>query len=218
MDKHDDSKANEPKASPTTGETHTPESLGLKPKSDSVPKNIDLQALVLPQDFGAMVGLEEEPAKPTLGRPPKQTFFSVNPDESARISVGVFKDELDGESYIVAPTMFDELAGEFAPKILVPCITRQGATYYWPIRLAGSDGRLDPWNESAIRIVNKHAGQWIRVVSHQDVGAYGVITATGHFDPPEWPASSEDLLKRALEGRVIDSIDHPVVQRLRGVL
>jgi hypothetical protein len=49
------------------------------------------------------------------------------------------------------------------------------------------------------------------------LGAYDVFEATGPFPEPQWPGIGfEELLRIAFKGRYIDSLDHPVLRRLRG--
>jgi hypothetical protein len=49
------------------------------------------------------------------------------------------------------------------------------------------------------------------------LGAYDVYQATGQLGEPQWPAVPfKELLRVAFKGRFIDSLDHPVLRRLRG--
>ena len=60
-------------------------------------------------------------------------------------------------------------------------------------------------------------GNWVRVVANQGVGGYEIISAAGDLAPPAWPAMSfVDLLEIALRDRLIDTLDHPILKRLRG--
>ena len=124
----------------------------------------------------------------------------------------------DRENYLVTPSLISVLPEEFVPKYLFTCQSRQGVTFLWPVRMPGSDGRLDTWNESALLIVKQYAGKWIRVVSNMGLGAYEVITPNNDFPPPNWPAEGfESLLRKAFRGKIIDSLDHPIIKSLRGV-
>jgi hypothetical protein len=51
------------------------------------------------------------------------------------------------------------------------------------------------------------------------LGAYDVRVATAPLPDPEWPVLGFDaILELAFRGRVIDSLDHSVLRRLRGEL
>ena len=187
---------------------------GIKERDD---QGIDPRSLVLSQDFASMVGVRKITLNIPIRRPPPQVFFSPNPDPDARIQIAALDIKEDGETYIVSPELVDELAGEWVPKVLIPSITRQGAAYLWPIRLPGSDGRIDSWNESALRIANEFAGRWIRVTANREIGAYDVIVPAAQYEAPDFP-DSEGMLKTAFRDRVIDRPDHPVIRQLKGLV
>ena len=49
------------------------------------------------------------------------------------------------------------------------------------------------------------------------VGAYDVYVAEGTLPEPEWPAHDMDaLVQVAFRGKIITSLDHPVVQSMLG--
>ena len=128
------------------------------------------------------------------------------------------KEEL-AETYLVHSGMLHELAGEptlvFARLVLT--ITSQGVLFWWPIRLPGPDGRLNPWHESAQRAAETAKDHWVRIVANRSLGGYDVYTAQFQQEP-QWPAESDDeLIAVAFRGRMLTSVDHPVVLRLRGL-
>ena len=56
------------------------------------------------------------------------------------------------------------------------------------------------------------------MVADMALGAYRIHLAEGDLPDPLWPAKTlPELLKLAFKGRIVDSIDHPVVRRLRGL-
>jgi hypothetical protein len=49
------------------------------------------------------------------------------------------------------------------------------------------------------------------------LGAYDVFEATAEWPEPDWPnVPFNELLRVAFKGKVIDTLDHPVLKRLRG--
>jgi len=49
------------------------------------------------------------------------------------------------------------------------------------------------------------------------LGANDVFEATGDLPPPVWPEFDlAEILKIAFTDRIVDRMDHPLVQRLRG--
>jgi hypothetical protein len=50
-----------------------------------------------------------------------------------------------------------------------------------------------------------------------DAGAYNIYEASSDLAEPIWPdITLHDLLKIAFRDRLVDSSDHPLIQRLRG--
>ena len=178
---------------------------------------LDPRALTLSQDFVAMVGVKKEVMRVPIQRPISQIFFCPHPDPRWRIQVAVIELKEDRENFLVAPSMLEELQGEWVAKVLVACQTRQGALFFWPIRLPGPDGKIDTWNEAANRIASEYGGHWIRLMANKEVGAYDVIEPVTVFPAPAWPESPEALMTKAFRDRVINTVDHPVIKRLRGL-
>jgi hypothetical protein len=178
----------------------------------------DPRKLTLTQDFVALAGVRKAVVRVPLLRPPAQAFFWPHPDPEWRTCIAALEIKETRETYIVAPELRDELHGEWVMKLLVTCQTRQGSIYLWPIRLPDSDGRLDSWNESGLQIANDYAGQWFRLVSNREIGAYQPILPMDPVSAPTWTGTFNDLLIKAFRGRVIDSLDHPVVKGLRGIV
>jgi hypothetical protein len=51
------------------------------------------------------------------------------------------------------------------------------------------------------------------------LGAYEIFEASGDLPEPGWPdISFEEILKIAFRERLVDRADHPLVQRLRGIV
>ena len=177
---------------------------------------LDLKSLALSQDFSSMASVKKAILKVPINKPDAQTWFWVNPDPDWQMILPVIDLKEDREHYIVPPAMRDELLGEWVPKLLVGVITKQGTVMLWPIRMPGSDGKIDTWNESALEIVRSYAGRWIRLQSNRESKSYDVIQPIGEIPPPEWPADPKALLQIAFRGRIITSADHPIVKQLRG--
>ena len=59
--------------------------------------------------------------------------------------------------------------------------------------------------------------QWIRLRASMILKAYEVYIATGYIDEPQWPdLGFPEIIKIAFKERYVDTIDHPVLKRLRG--
>ena len=59
---------------------------------------------------------------------------------------------------------------------------------------------------------------WTRVSANLAAGCYEIAVAEAVATEPQWPnLSFQDLLRIAFKDRLITSLNHPVVKRLRGL-
>lgn len=179
----------------------------------------DFEKYRLSQNFEELVGIKKETLVVPVRKPDRQSWFQIHPGEDWRMPVALIEMKEDRQHYLVSPNIYHELCGECVPKYLITCQTRQKVTFLWPVRMPAADGRMDQWNGSALQIVNEYAGRWIRVAANMGLGAYEVFTTAAPFDPPAWPPEGfSSILEKAFRGRIIDSVDHPIVKMLHGVM
>ena len=109
---------------------------------------------------------------------------------------------------LVNPSLWPELVSEstFSPRALITAVNRQGVLFIWPIRLPGSDGRLDEWSRSAMEAATLAAGKWVRVQANMSLGAYEVYEAAGQWAAPEWPDMPFQQLPEDLPSRTASSL------------
>lgn len=180
----------------------------------------DPERLRLSQNFAENLGVKKKLVTVPVRKPAKEWWIQVHPDESFRIETAVLElKEERGECYLVDPPLWPELCTEstFSPRALFLTINRQRVPFLWPIRLPGPDGKLDEWNRSAIIAAESARGRWVRVQANMSLGAYEVWESTASLPDPKWPEQSfQELLRVAFADRFIRTLDHPVLQRLRG--
>jgi hypothetical protein len=154
-------------------------------------------------------------------KPDKSWFVRVHPDERFRLPVAVIElsEDRGSVTYLIAPDLQAQLATEpnFKAKLLALAINRQGTPFLWDVNLPRSDGRPDEWSRTALEAVNMAVNGWVRVAANMTLGAYDVWQATGELPAPEWPDKPfRDLLAIAFKGKLIDTLDHPILRKLRG--
>ena len=111
------------------------------------------------------------------------------------------------------------LAAEAKPVRLYTCLPRVGGgIFLWPVRMPDDTGRDNAWHVSARKAAELGMKSWIRVQANMAMGSYDVMTSD-HIPEPEWPdITFRELLRIAFGGgRMIDSLDHPVVRQLSGL-
>lgn len=202
----------QPKNAPSTnGEQRQPE---------PSPNPFDPSRLRLSQDFGATLGVKKAVLTIPVKKPLKEWFIQVHPDESYRIQTAVLELKESRETYLVDSSLWPELScseSTFGTRSIYTAVNRQGVVFLWPIRLPGADGKLDAWNQSALEAAQMAMGKWVRIAANMSLGAYDVYEATAKLPAPEWPTLSfAELLGVAFKNQFIKTLDHPVLQRLRG--
>ena len=185
--------------------------------SDNNINRFDPQSLALSQNFSELVGVKKAVVTIPVRKPNRQEFVRVHPDTSYQVATAILELKDERESYLVAQNIIPEISLELTPKLLVSTINRQGVLSIWPIRLPGSDGKLDEWSRSAMEAAEMARKHWIRLAANMSLGAYEIYQAIGNLPEPEWPEIDfTKVLETAFRDKYIDSIDHPVLQRLRG--
>ena len=123
----------------------------------------------------------------------------------------------DREDYLVRPEILPDLVGEVVYKTIFTAINRQDVVFLWPIRLPAPDDRKSDWFRSAREAAEMAMRQWIRLKANMSLGAYEIAVAESVMVEPVWPELSyQQLLSIAYRDRMITTLDHPVVKRLRG--
>lgn len=187
----------------------------VKSKSDP----FDPRRLRLSQDYASSLGVNKKLLTVPIRKPDKTWWVQTHPDEEYQMLTCVLELKEDREIYLVDQDLRYELATEstVGPRLLVPTINRQGVLFVWPIRLPGPDGKLDDWNRSACEAAEMARGKWIRTAANMSLGAYDVFTTDAKLPDPVWPAMPfHELLRIAFKDKVIDTLEHPVLRRLRG--
>jgi hypothetical protein len=179
----------------------------------------DPARLALPQDFMAAVGVKKALLTIPVRKPAKEWFVRVHPDVDYRVQTAVLELKEDRETYLVAPELQADLATEptFSLRALFTAMTRQNVLFIWPVRLPDANGRIDEWSRSSLEGAQMAQSRWVRIASNMSLGAYEVSYATAEIPEPQWPDFSfRELLRIAFKDRLIDSLAHPVLKKLRG--
>jgi hypothetical protein len=151
-------------------------------------------------------------------KPNKQEFFRAQPDQAFRVPIAILELKADREFYAVLPEVAAEIPGETKPVMLTACVSRQGNLFLWPVPLPSDDGRENAWHATAREAAIRAETTWIRLVSNMGAGCYDIHEATGPIPEPVWTdhAMSELLRVAFGNGRLITSLDHPVIRQLLG--
>jgi hypothetical protein len=183
------------------------------------PNEMALENLRLNQNFVETAGVKRLLTTVPVRKPGPQDFIRVHSDPAFRATVALLELKEDREVYLLKPAMAQELPGEFFMATLYTVINRQNVVSLWPVRLPAPDGRQLDWHRSAAQAAELAQTKWIRIRANMGLRAYEIDVAGVTHSDPIWPAdiTLQNLIEIAFKERFINRIDHPVVQRLRGL-
>jgi hypothetical protein len=169
-------------------------------------------------NFSEGLGVKKAIITIPVRKPNGQDFIRVHPDAAYRLPVAIIELRDDRETFLVPPSIARDIPGEYITVTMYACINRQGVIFLWPVRLPGSDGRQLEWHRSAAEAAEMAMKRWVRVKANMNLGAYEVFEASASIPDAAWPSdlTFDQMLAIAFKGRLVDSFDHPVLQRLRG--
>jgi hypothetical protein len=177
----------------------------------------DLDALRLPQNFGEALGVKRLATRVPVRKPQKTEFFRARSDESWRFQTMILELKEEGETFLVAPAVWDTLAELLRPAMLHTAIDRRNNVFLIPVPLPGPDGRRNSWHQSLAEVVATAETKWVRSVANKHVGGYDMLVAQAVLPEPEWPdVTFDELMQIAFRERLIQGSDHPVVTQLLG--
>jgi hypothetical protein len=193
-----------------------------KPKLQAVtavppPDPFDIASLRLNPSFLETAGVRKLLTTVPARRPGQQDFVRCHPGLNYRENFAVIDLKEEREDFLVVPALVPELAGEVIYKTIYTAINRQGVVFLWGVRLPTPDDRKSDWHRSAREAAELAMVRWVRVKPNMSLGAYEITTSDTVIAEPEWPELSfQELLRIAYRDRIVTSIDHAVIKRLRG--
>ncbi len=186
-------------------------------ESPKVGGSFDLSELRLSRDYAEGAGVKKLLTTIPVNKPNRQRFFRVNPDPNYQLPVAVIELKEENETYLIHPRILNEIPEDFKNKLLAVGVTRQGVLFVWPIGMPDSDGKYNPWHQSAREAAELAKTTWIRMVSNRELGAYEIYVAEGNLGDPKFPdLSMEEIIDIAFKDKIISDLDHPLLKQLRG--
>ena len=121
------------------------------------------------------IGVKKQVLNVRVGKPNKQEFCRIHPDESYRLDTAILIDSAFKESYLVAPPLWKEIPDFITLVRLCTAITRHGTLFLWQATLPAPDGRPCDWHDSMLQAQELAIKGWVRVQSDMQAGSYGVF-------------------------------------------
>lgn len=180
---------------------------------------LDPANLRLSQDFSGLAGVKKHLTAVPVRKPTREEFVRVRAAAEFTLDTLILELKDSRECFAIAQALWPELSTEstVSPRRLHTAISRQGTLFLWPVKLPPKDGRTDRWSESMLEVVEVAKASWVRVQADLGISAYVYFTPVKDLPPPEWPTMEfPEILRLAFRSNLIDSLDHPVIRRLRG--
>jgi len=178
----------------------------------------DPMNLGISTDYAAAINVKPSTKPFELRKPNDQEFVRSSPRENHHLVVGSIADKQDvGKVYIVASALLDPVKAEFARAVrgveLVLAHSLAGASIVWPVPLA--EDRGGKRNSTQRAACEQSKTRWVNMASEK--GQYEITTVNNprEVDWDSFPPF-RDVLRQAASERLIDSMDHPLLRKLRG--
>jgi hypothetical protein len=174
-------------------------------------------SLRLSQNFGQTLGVKKVLTTVPVTKPPKERFFRTHESQDWVYAAWILEDEKRAETYIVSEEVASVLGSLVRAVELYTVIDRQNNVFLVPVPLPGANGVRNSWHESRLQAVIRGRSVWLRISSNNDLKGYDIFEATADLPEPIWPdITLDELLEIAFRGRIITTVDHPVVQEKLG--
>ena len=180
---------------------------------------MEMRDLIVPQNQFNNVNVVDIPPELEIRKPKGTEFIRVV--GGADYSAGPFAmhenqiDNFVNEFYLVAPNMTETMKGYFWPVKFVLTVNRDDNFFLWPIKLSDKKGRSTSALKSTLKAEEEARTKWVRV--EWNGRKYKTIEAKNDRSIPDIPQQTfSQLLKLAIQDRVIDSPDHFIVKKLEG--
>jgi hypothetical protein len=168
------------------------------------------------KDFAAPVGKRTQASFPLM-KPLKTKYVRVHPAPEYRMSrILTFTEEESGEIYYVSPDLEVPASIENHIKLsnLYAAQAHDGTFFIWYIHHSDTS-----WFRAALKTVSVTTGNWRRVIARKGANTYDLYAPEDAIPEPDWSTLPPfmEMVESGFDDRMIMSIDHPVLRKLRGL-
>jgi hypothetical protein len=162
---------------------------------------------------------------PERMKPADDKFVRVCADKAYQLEASIVPIKDEG-NYLILPEpavrdVVKALTKLWTPVTLYTAVTYAGDPFIWIAKYpTSSNPNFARWPNSMREAIELAMTTWVRVESNTAIGAYVTIVAEGeNLAEPTWPdVPFGKLLATAFAGRMVDRLDHPLIDNLRGRL
>lgn len=164
----------------------------------------------------------EQLTRISTNKPRKEVYFRTHTDYFHDLVVLEVEEGMERKSYPVTADVFNAMSEEptFKSKRYFLYATQGGSYGLWGVSLPmDNSGDINSWSESALAVIERAKSEWVRHYAKRGDSGYRLIPASKNLGDPVWPPESwEELLELAFKDKIINDLNHPVLQKLRGEL
>jgi hypothetical protein len=160
---------------------------------------------------------------PVRKPPGEGKWFRASDNPAHAIQLLLFKDthegDLEGTYYLVRKEVESLLVDVSRPYLVALCRGLRSGPFFWPIPLPLEGREASIWTTSALRTLDGARREWIRRIPSNEEGYQFAVADEPDALPPVASFPKEpmrELLMLAFKGCDLNSVDHPVVAKIRG--
>lgn len=150
-----------------------------------------------------------------VGKPEQQQFVRAYENPDFAHDFAMLYDTVNSEFFMVAPELIDEVGPDVRMRTLYTLVDWRGRVWLWPLLAQGGD-RVDSYTRSGHEAVMRAYSTWVRLIAVGGKGPIRAIPSADNLPEPVWPQDYYALIEQGFAGRVITSVKHPLVRRMRG--
>ena len=158
----------------------------------------------------------------SVGKSPnKNEFFRTHPTFRPIVPIVIHEVGMEQLYFVVSADMVEPLSAigvKVAKHTLYLTVTTRGAIRIVPVRGAGDDGEMNEYNRTKEIGLIEGIEAWRRLYTDEENRCYKAFPApVERFSDPQWPdLKPAKIFKLAFrdKGRLIDSTEHPLFQKL----
>jgi hypothetical protein len=178
----------------------------------------DPMNLGISTDYAAAINARASTKPFELRKPNDQEYFRTSPLPTHRIQVGCIVDKQDmGKVYIAPNPLVPEIQNKYPKALRVMELrlaeTLIGVAFVWPVPLA--EDRGGKWNSSQRSACHEAESHWTNMAAGRGEYDVTIVDNPQTIDWTVFPVIS-DILRQAASDRLIDSLDHKLLRKLRG--
>ena len=155
-----------------------------------------------------------------IGKPGPADWVRIHPDTSLHWRYINAREDRNHNFYILAPGLYEQLENR-VQRVFGLCqffvtATLNADPFLWLVKHSKTD-----YFETMLEAVQAAMTGWVQVQSNQDKKCYEFNPPSADYSDPDWSsmlgeATPQELFTRVFKGRVIDSVDHEQLERIRG--